>query len=115
MKLNYEDDKDVKSFKDLGICEQLVEACVNLGWKTPSKIQAEAIPHALEDKLIRYLIHASKGILKFEFSLQMEQERIKFGKFTLPVFPKNQIDGFGRKLAVCSLSYSTFHPSQSQS
>ena len=43
----------------------------------------------IKDKLIRYLIHASKGILKFEFSLQMEQERIKFGKFTLPVFPKS--------------------------
>ncbi|RVW75371.1 DEAD-box ATP-dependent RNA helicase 10 [Vitis vinifera] len=43
-----EDNKEVKSFKDLGICEQLVEACENLGWKTPSKIQAEAIPHALE-------------------------------------------------------------------
>lgn len=50
-----EDDKDVKSFKDLGICEQLVEACVNLGWKTPSKIQAEAIPHALEG-LFSFLI-----------------------------------------------------------
>ena len=45
----------------------------------------------IRDKLIRYLIHASKGILKFEFSLQMEQERIKFGKFTLPVFPKSNL------------------------
>ena len=39
----------------------------------------------IRDKLIRYLIHASKGILNFEFSLWMEQEPIKFGKFTLPV------------------------------
>ena len=37
-----------KNFKDLGICEQLAEACDNLGWKIPTKIQAEAIPHALE-------------------------------------------------------------------
>ena len=29
-----------------------------------------------KDKLIRYLIHASKEVLNFEFSLQMEQERI---------------------------------------
>lgn len=44
-----EDDKEeVKSFKELGLVEQLVEACDSLGWKNPSKIQAEAIPHALE-------------------------------------------------------------------
>lgn len=47
-----EDNTEVKSFKDLGICEQLVEACENLGWKTPSKIQAEAIPQALEGRFI---------------------------------------------------------------
>ena len=45
----------------------------------------------IKDKLIRYLIHASKGVLNFEFSLQMEQERIKFGKCTLLVFPKNNL------------------------
>ena len=45
----------------------------------------------IKDKLIRYLIHASKEVLNFEFSLQMEQERIKFGKFTLPVFPKSNL------------------------
>ncbi|CBI24104.3 unnamed protein product, partial [Vitis vinifera] len=50
-----EDNKEVKSFKDLGICEQLVEACENLGWKTPSKIQAEAIPHALEGLFLCFL------------------------------------------------------------
>ena len=50
-----EDNKEVKSFKDLGICDQLVEACENLGWKTPSKIQAEAIPHALEGLFLRFL------------------------------------------------------------
>ncbi len=38
----------VKTFKDLGLCEQLVEACDSLGCTNPSKIQAEAIPHALE-------------------------------------------------------------------
>ena len=44
-----------------------------------------------KDKVIRYLIHASKEVLNFEFYIQMEQERIKFGKFTLPVFPKSNI------------------------
>jgi hypothetical protein len=37
-----------ETFKDLGVCDQLIEACENLGWKKPSKIQAEAIPHALD-------------------------------------------------------------------
>jgi superfamily II DNA/RNA helicase len=37
-----------ETFKDLGVCDQLIEACDNLGWKNPSKIQAEAIPHALD-------------------------------------------------------------------
>ena len=44
-----------------------------------------------KDKLIRYLIHASKEVLNFEFSLQMEQEWIKFEKFTPPVFPKSNM------------------------
>lgn len=37
-----------KSFKDLGLPDSLVEACEKLGWKTPLKIQAEAIPLALQ-------------------------------------------------------------------
>ena len=45
----------------------------------------------IKDKLIRYLIYASKGVLNFEFSLQMEQKWIKFGKFTLPMFPKSNM------------------------
>ena len=55
-----EDKEEVtKSFKDLGLCDQLVEACDNLDWKKPSKIQAEAIPHALEGSLSlsNYYIH----------------------------------------------------------
>ncbi|XP_070016786.1 ATP-dependent rRNA helicase RRP3-like [Nicotiana sylvestris] len=44
-----ESKEEAKSFKKLGVSDQLIEACDNLGWKTPSKIQAEAIPHAFED------------------------------------------------------------------
>ncbi|KAJ6316987.1 hypothetical protein OIU78_020137 [Salix suchowensis] len=39
-----------KTFADLGLCKELVEACENLGWKKPTKIQEEAIPHALQGK-----------------------------------------------------------------
>ena len=45
----------------------------------------------IEDKLIRSLIYVSKEVLNSEFSLQMEQERIKFGKFNLSVFPKSNL------------------------
>ena len=43
----------------------------------------------IEDKLIISLIYVSKEVLNSEFSLQME--RIKFGKYTLPVFPKSNL------------------------
>lgn len=46
--MEQDNEEEVKTFQSLGICEQLVEACDSLGWKNPSKIQAEAIPHALE-------------------------------------------------------------------
>jgi len=43
-----EENKEMKSFKDLGLPESLVEACEKMGWKNPLKIQIEAIPPALE-------------------------------------------------------------------
>ncbi|KAM0032007.1 putative RNA helicase [Helianthus debilis subsp. tardiflorus] len=43
-----EEREEVKSFKELGTVDELTEACDSLGWKNPSKIQADAIPHALE-------------------------------------------------------------------
>ncbi|KAJ8759270.1 hypothetical protein K2173_006790 [Erythroxylum novogranatense] len=59
-----------KSFKDLGICEQLLEACDNLGWKAPTKIQVEAIPHAVEGKDLIGLAQTGSG---------------KTGAFALPI------------------------------
>lgn len=41
-------DAEVKTFKSLGLCQQLVEACENLKWKEPTPIQAKAIPPALQ-------------------------------------------------------------------
>ncbi|KAK2654273.1 hypothetical protein Ddye_014129 [Dipteronia dyeriana] len=59
-----------KTFKELGLRDELVEACENLGWKTPSKIQAEAIPHALEGKDMIGLAQTGSG---------------KTGAFALPI------------------------------
>ncbi|KAB1226374.1 DEAD-box ATP-dependent RNA helicase 10 [Morella rubra] len=59
-----------KTFKDLGVCDQLVEACESLGWKNPSKIQAEAIPHALDGNDLIGLAQTGSG---------------KTGAFALPI------------------------------
>lgn len=37
-----------KTFKDLGLREELVEACDAVGWRAPTKIQVDAIPFALD-------------------------------------------------------------------
>ncbi|KAH0455464.1 hypothetical protein IEQ34_015496 [Dendrobium chrysotoxum] len=64
------EDGDERTFKSLGVCDQLVEACESLGWKTPSKIQVEAIPHALEGKDVIGLAQTGSG---------------KTGAFALPI------------------------------
>ncbi len=39
-----------KTFEDLGVMDVLCEACASLGFKTPTPIQAEAIPVALQGR-----------------------------------------------------------------
>lgn len=43
-----EHDKAVSAFGELGLCPQLAEAAAGLGWKTPSSIQIQAVPHLLQ-------------------------------------------------------------------
>lgn len=43
-----EHDKAVTAFEELGICRQLAEAAAGLGWKQPSSIQVQAVPHLLQ-------------------------------------------------------------------
>ncbi|CAI0555509.1 unnamed protein product [Linum tenue] len=65
-----EEHEEVKTFKDLGICEELANACDTLGWKNPTKIQVESIPHALEGKDLIALAQTGSG---------------KTGAFALPI------------------------------
>ena len=37
----------MQSFEKLGVCRQLAEAAVALGWKVPTSIQEQAVPHLL--------------------------------------------------------------------
>ncbi|OLN88345.1 ATP-dependent rRNA helicase rrp-3 [Colletotrichum chlorophyti] len=50
-----------KTFKDLGVVDSLCEACENLGYKNPTPIQAQAIPHALQNRDIIGLAETGSG------------------------------------------------------
>ncbi|KAI1504483.1 P-loop containing nucleoside triphosphate hydrolase protein [Biscogniauxia marginata] len=54
-------DAPLKSFKDLGIVEPLCEACDSLGYKTPTPIQAQSIPLALQNRDIIGLAETGSG------------------------------------------------------
>lgn len=62
-----------KTFRDLGLREELVAACTKLGWATPTVIQAEAIGHALEGRDLIGLAQTGSG---------------KTGAFALPILQK---------------------------
>ncbi|KAE8282882.1 putative ATP-dependent RNA helicase DDX47 [Larimichthys crocea] len=65
-----EKEEPAKSFKDLGVTEVLCEACDQLGWKSPTKIQVEAVPVALQGKDVIGLAETGSG---------------KTGAFALPI------------------------------
>nr|XP_054606834.1 probable ATP-dependent RNA helicase DDX47 isoform X2 [Nothobranchius furzeri] len=67
---NGESEETAKTFKDLGVTEVLCEACDQLGWKSPTKIQVEAIPVALQGKDVIGLAETGSG---------------KTGAFALPI------------------------------
>ncbi|CAF1491879.1 unnamed protein product [Rotaria magnacalcarata] len=58
------------TFKSLGLNDVLCEACEKLGWKTPTKIQCEALPVACQNRDIIGLAETGSG---------------KTGAFALPI------------------------------
>ena len=56
-----EDDSTVQSFEALGLLEPLCQAASALGWKRPSRIQAEAIPVALAGNDVIGLAETGSG------------------------------------------------------
>ncbi|XP_049776972.1 probable ATP-dependent RNA helicase DDX47 [Schistocerca cancellata] len=65
-----EDPEREITFKDLGVVDVLCEACEQLKWKAPTKIQREAIPLALQGKDVIGLAETGSG---------------KTGAFALPI------------------------------
>ncbi|OWR53508.1 putative ATP-dependent RNA helicase DDX47 like protein [Danaus plexippus plexippus] len=63
-------EEDTGTFQELGVVDVLCEACAELKWKHPSKIQKEAIPVALQGKDIIGLAETGSG---------------KTGAFALPI------------------------------
>lgn len=61
---------ELVSFSSLGLVEVLCEACHKMDWKNPSRIQKEAIPHALEGRDVIGLAETGSG---------------KTGAFALPI------------------------------
>ena len=56
-----EEKAPTKSFADLGIIDSLCEACAAMGFKSPTPIQAEAIPLALQGRDIIGLAETGSG------------------------------------------------------
>ncbi|KAL5336465.1 ATP-dependent rRNA helicase rrp3 [Aspergillus crustosus] len=56
-----EEPQAANSFKELGIIDQLCEACENMGYKAPTPIQSQAIPLALEGHDVIGLAETGSG------------------------------------------------------
>jgi ATP-dependent RNA helicase DDX47/RRP3 len=63
-------EESITSFEKLGICRELAEAAVALGWKSPSSIQEQAVPLVLQNRDVIGLAQTGSG---------------KTGAFALPI------------------------------
>lgn len=55
------EEETAKTFQELGIIEQLCEACETMGYKAPTPIQSQAIPLALEGRDVIGLAETGSG------------------------------------------------------
>ncbi len=49
------------TFEDLGVCSELCEAIKAMGYKAPTKIQAESLPYTLKGRDIIGLAETGSG------------------------------------------------------
>uniref|UniRef100_A0A7S2RMD6 RNA helicase n=1 Tax=Mucochytrium quahogii TaxID=96639 RepID=A0A7S2RMD6_9STRA len=64
------DEEEKTTFEELNVNKEICKACNSLGWKYPTEIQKETIPHALEGRDIIGLAETGSG---------------KTGAFSLPI------------------------------
>lgn len=97
------------TFEELGLVEPLCKACAAMGWKRPSKIQAEAIPVALEKRDVIGLAETGSGktgafVLPMLQALLEKPQRL-FGLVLTPTRElafqiSEQLDLLGREVGV---------------
>ena len=72
------------SFADLGVISSLCKVCDQIGWKKPTKIQRESIPHSLQGRDVIGLAETGSG---------------KTGAFALPIM-QDLLDKGGKLFAL---------------
>lgn len=61
----------ISLFEKLGICRQLAEAAASLGWKAPTSIQEQAVPHLLAGQRTTTLLFGILAYTKLIFSFEV--------------------------------------------
>ena len=49
------------TFAELGVCQEIIEAITAMGYKTPTKIQAESLPYTLKGRDMIGLAETGSG------------------------------------------------------
>ena len=80
---NEQGEKNV-TFADLGVSSNLCKICDEIGWKAPTKIQRESIPHSLQGRDVIGLAETGSG---------------KTGAFALPIM-QDLLDKGGKLFAL---------------
>ncbi|KAI9686938.1 MAG: ribosomal RNA processing protein [Bathelium mastoideum] len=106
---NRPDGNAKKTFSDLGVMDQLCEACTKLGYKEPTPIQTEAIPLALQGRDVIGLAETGSGKTA-AFSLPMlqalwEKPQAFYGLVLAPTRElayqiSEQVEALGSEIAV---------------
>ena len=75
--------KEITSFSQLGIKEELCKVCEAVGWTVPTKIQRESIPHSIQGRDVIGLAETGSG---------------KTGAFALPILQVGSSDSSTREM-----------------